>query len=320
MAFRFRKSVKIAPGIRLNISKSGVSTSIGRRGATVNVSKRGTRVTAGIPGSGLSVSHLHKQRTKTAPRPTGPYGWSAALFLGSIAFGFIASASDGAAQIGFAAASVICFIWFSVLLKRSPESSASLNTSNAAKPVDIDPQPTTTWQERVSAIERARLDDTEQSDQSALLSGEQTFVDHLGSAAVARQKAKEAEKNGDFDTAWHHFHNEKHHLMQHASARDFSLKQTLSLDASVHERMANVLRKQKRHNEAFIEIVYWVAAQRQRPIKRHNEKFRTYYHRADQMNVSLEDAWSIVMTAPTLDLVRCRSMVQQWLKPPQDQN
>lgn len=53
---RFRKSVKIMPGVRLNFSKSGVSTSIGRRGATVNVSKRGIRSTLSIPGTGLSWS------------------------------------------------------------------------------------------------------------------------------------------------------------------------------------------------------------------------------------------------------------------------
>lgn len=56
MGFRFRKSVKIIPGVRLNFSKSGISTSIGGPGATVNLSNRGTRHTLGIPGSGLSYS------------------------------------------------------------------------------------------------------------------------------------------------------------------------------------------------------------------------------------------------------------------------
>ena len=55
MAFRFRKSVKIAPGVRLNVSRSGVSTTVGGRGASVNVGKRGTYVNAGIPGSGISM-------------------------------------------------------------------------------------------------------------------------------------------------------------------------------------------------------------------------------------------------------------------------
>lgn len=56
MGFRFRKSIKLLPGVRLNLSKSGVSTSIGRRGATLNFSERGTRGTVGLPGTGLSYS------------------------------------------------------------------------------------------------------------------------------------------------------------------------------------------------------------------------------------------------------------------------
>jgi hypothetical protein len=54
MGFRFRRSLKIAPGIRLNVSKSGTSWSIGKRGATVNIGKRGTYVDVGAPGTGLS--------------------------------------------------------------------------------------------------------------------------------------------------------------------------------------------------------------------------------------------------------------------------
>lgn len=53
---RFRKSIKIMPGVRLNLSKSGVSTSVGGRGGTVNISKRGVRSTVSIPGTGLSWS------------------------------------------------------------------------------------------------------------------------------------------------------------------------------------------------------------------------------------------------------------------------
>lgn len=37
MSLRFRKSLKIAPGIKLNLSKSGGSFSIGRKGCTLNV-------------------------------------------------------------------------------------------------------------------------------------------------------------------------------------------------------------------------------------------------------------------------------------------
>ncbi|PZO54757.1 MAG: hypothetical protein DCF15_11460 [Phormidesmis priestleyi] len=54
MGFRFRKSVKIAPGVKLNLSKSGGSLSLGGRGATVNISNRGVRSTYSLPGTGIS--------------------------------------------------------------------------------------------------------------------------------------------------------------------------------------------------------------------------------------------------------------------------
>ena len=56
MALRFRKSVRLMPGVRVNFSKSGPSLSVGGRGATVNFSARGTRTTVGLPGTGLSWS------------------------------------------------------------------------------------------------------------------------------------------------------------------------------------------------------------------------------------------------------------------------
>ena len=44
MGWRFRRSLKIMPGVHLNISKRGVSSlSLGGRGATLNLGKRGVR-------------------------------------------------------------------------------------------------------------------------------------------------------------------------------------------------------------------------------------------------------------------------------------
>lgn len=53
MALRFRKSIKLAPGVRLNFSGRGTSWSFGPRGASVSIGKRGAYVNTGIPGTGL---------------------------------------------------------------------------------------------------------------------------------------------------------------------------------------------------------------------------------------------------------------------------
>lgn len=53
MGLRFRRSVKLAPGIRMNFSGSGVSWTLGPRGASIGIGKRGTYLNSGIPGTGL---------------------------------------------------------------------------------------------------------------------------------------------------------------------------------------------------------------------------------------------------------------------------
>lgn len=55
MAFRFHKRIKILPGLRLNVGKTGISSTVGRRGLSVTSGKRGTYLNTGLPGTGLSL-------------------------------------------------------------------------------------------------------------------------------------------------------------------------------------------------------------------------------------------------------------------------
>jgi hypothetical protein len=65
MGFNFRKSIKIVPGVRLNITKKGVSSvSLGGKGMRVNLGKKGTRTTVGMPGTGLSYSSFSPKQVK----------------------------------------------------------------------------------------------------------------------------------------------------------------------------------------------------------------------------------------------------------------
>lgn len=54
MGLRFSKRVRIFPGVRLNFSTKGISTTIGVRGASVNFGRRGSFLNLGLPGSGIS--------------------------------------------------------------------------------------------------------------------------------------------------------------------------------------------------------------------------------------------------------------------------
>jgi hypothetical protein len=88
MGLRFRRRIRLAKGLYLNVSKSGVSASVGGRGATVNLSRHGTRTTVGLPGSGLSYRS-----------PTRPWGASsgagrlvAVVILATVVIGLLVAA------------------------------------------------------------------------------------------------------------------------------------------------------------------------------------------------------------------------------------
>lgn len=82
MNWRFRKSFKVIPGLRLNLSRSGLSASIGGAPFTVNIGQHGLTSTASIPGTGISVRehlgpHPHPQSQSIPPsssngQPTSP--------------------------------------------------------------------------------------------------------------------------------------------------------------------------------------------------------------------------------------------------------
>ncbi len=54
MSLRFRRRLKILPGIYLNLGRNGISTTIGPRGANLNIGKQGVYLNTGIPGTGIS--------------------------------------------------------------------------------------------------------------------------------------------------------------------------------------------------------------------------------------------------------------------------
>ncbi|MFE6508115.1 DUF4236 domain-containing protein [Nocardioides sp. NPDC057764] len=75
MGFVARKSFKVMPGVRMTVSKSGLSASAGVRGARVSVNSKGhVRGTAGIPGTGVYYTQRldSGSRRRPAARPAGP--------------------------------------------------------------------------------------------------------------------------------------------------------------------------------------------------------------------------------------------------------
>lgn len=67
MSVRFQKRVKLFPGITLNVSKTGVSVTVGAPGASLNLNKNNVIANLGLPGTGLSTrTNLTKKKNKSS--------------------------------------------------------------------------------------------------------------------------------------------------------------------------------------------------------------------------------------------------------------
>ncbi len=64
MSWRYRRSIRIAKGVHLNFTKSGVGLSVGGRGFHVGTGPRGRYTSMGIPGTGLYSINYLKNRQK----------------------------------------------------------------------------------------------------------------------------------------------------------------------------------------------------------------------------------------------------------------
>ncbi len=108
MPLRFFRRIRVLPGVTLNVSKRGVSTSVGVRGAHVTVGNGRVRETVGIPGTGVSYTtsqplhQAHQEAAGTAQVPSAPkrrriWPWVvlALLFGPGLLVGIIAKLTGG---------------------------------------------------------------------------------------------------------------------------------------------------------------------------------------------------------------------------------
>lgn len=124
MGIRFRKSFKVAPGVRVNVGKKSAGISVGNKYAHTSINTSGRRThTTGIPGTGISyVSTSGGKRTNAKPhtsaqqKPASPQTlkvcgvimWIIGILALILALATFASA--GAAGIIFLIIAIICIL------------------------------------------------------------------------------------------------------------------------------------------------------------------------------------------------------------------
>ncbi len=54
MSWHFRKTFKVLPGVKLNLTRNGLSATVGGTPLSVNIGSRGTYANLSIPGTGIT--------------------------------------------------------------------------------------------------------------------------------------------------------------------------------------------------------------------------------------------------------------------------
>jgi len=71
VSLRFRRSIRLIPGVRLNLGLHGAGLSVGPRGLHVGVNRRGMYTSAGIPGTGIYAVHHIRGSAEQHPTVAG---------------------------------------------------------------------------------------------------------------------------------------------------------------------------------------------------------------------------------------------------------
>ena len=82
MPYRFFRRVRVAPGLTVNLSRSGASLSLGRRGAHYTIGHGRRRATVGIPGTGMYWTTYSHRHARAAARAGGRGGAAPAVRSG----------------------------------------------------------------------------------------------------------------------------------------------------------------------------------------------------------------------------------------------
>lgn len=110
MGWGFRKRVKVAPGVKLNFSKSGTSVTVGGKGASVNVGKKGVYGNVGIPGTGIynrkKLSNV-TEKPKDEPEPLTGGSFVMAAIIASVLVGLFFAWAFGNLALTFLFAPIL---------------------------------------------------------------------------------------------------------------------------------------------------------------------------------------------------------------------
>ena len=138
------------------------------------------------------------------------------------------------------------------------------------------------------------------------------FKDYLGKAAKLGRQIAAAIKAGQHDQAWRLLHEKQELYTKHAQQFNFSKLDTLTILTGIQGGFAQILKKEGKHPQALIHVIYMVASDRRR-LKKHHNSLRVHFNRCKFKNSTIDDMYAYserIWSKP--DFQDVRRQVSEW--------
>lgn len=137
-------------------------------------------------------------------------------------------------------------------------------------------------------------------------------VDYLQLAAEKGREAKLAMREKNNAEAWELIQQQKRFYSQFTDQQSISVAEMIGLDSSVSKDLANLLRLEKKHKDALVHIIYWVANSKS-VTKDKESKLRAYFNRAKLTGPTVDDVMDYSLAAGIKEFHVIQKDVDSWV-------
>jgi hypothetical protein len=137
-------------------------------------------------------------------------------------------------------------------------------------------------------------------------------VDYLQLALEKGREAKVAMREKNNAEAWELLQQQKSFYNKFSINEGSNESEITALDSSVSKDLANLLRQDKKHKDALVHIIYWVANSKT-VTKDQESKLRVYFNRAKLMGPAVDDVMDYCLGDEGKELHVVQKDVDSWV-------
>jgi hypothetical protein len=137
-------------------------------------------------------------------------------------------------------------------------------------------------------------------------------VDYLQLAQEKGREAKVAMREKNNAEAWELLQQQKSLYNKFSISEGSNESELTALDSSVSKDLANLLRQDKKHKDALVHIIYWVANSKT-VTKDQESKLRVYFNRAKLMGPAVDDVIDYCLGDEGKELHVVQKDVDSWV-------